>query len=153
MAQDLYSVSQDPYGEDSTEQSDESFVVLDLDTDTVGQALSLLRGVFQQFTSTIPGPQQEEAVTVIAVYACDPISSSRWPHVWQYLVRNTKEFLSGKPVRLLIMFIGSSKNFSDTIERSALSGVVPENMDFAVPKYIATELESFVLDKLNVTLL
>lgn len=127
--------------EDDQDYIDSSILVLDVDADTVGQCISVLKPMFQNLTSSEEGPESEEdSVIVVAVYACDFTAKDRWPHIWEYLKRNGTEFLKAG-VKLTLIFMGSGELFEHTIGKDICyhSTEIPDRMIIATPSYVLAQ--------------
>lgn len=107
---------------------------LDLDSDTVGQVLTVLQPYFQQFK------EDEISTTFLSIYACDPVSRWRWLHLWDYLKRNIKEAEAlSNEIEFILVLIGDPKNFLD-IATDIHNSKCPKSLRIAVPASVIEHL-------------
>lgn len=123
---------------------------LDLDTDTVGQIVTVLQPMFESFS------ESETSTTIIAVYACEAESAVRWRHIWDYIKRNANDtFKFNSEIKFILIFVGDTISCS-RITQDIRDNTLPENISIAIPSSIMEDLElcnflkDFDLNKINI---
>lgn len=116
---------------------------IDLDADSVGQCIGLLRTLIEpSFLQTYSTNYQEPAIH-LALYACDEISRDRVQHITHYLLRQG-EILQQYKVKIYLIFVGNVEYFSDIVSKCLDMPTCTDFIQLVVPGYISDRLPKYL---------